>query len=536
MLRSLDARDFAGIVPRVRDVLLTGVPRSGTTLTCELVNLLPDARALDEPLPVGRLVEQATLEGGDALDYELICREIAELMEAQRRSILERGVAVTRHVRGRVSGRRIADVRDRGGARQRLGELGEVAFERPRSPDFTLVVKHPVLFTALLGVLRGRFEVFTVVRNPLAVMGSWESVPMMVRAGELGLPAAVAPELARRLTTIEDLLERQLCLLDWYFRRYAALLAPERILRYEEIVASGGAALATMIPAAAELRAPLEGRNVAPVYDHTRMLEVGRRLLGSGPDASWRSFYSDNDVESLMEAVASSVPAQGVPAQSVFSATAARYGTDKGREPILVAPEKVHSAKRYTDSYALLFGPLRERAITLLEIGVAGGASLRMWEQLFPLARIVGIDVNPACSRHASERSAVYIGDQSDAVFLGRVIEREGPFDLVIDDGGHTMEQHAASLAALWGEVRPGGFYAIEDLHTAYDERYGGSNGRAASTTIEWLKGLVDRINGRGDVAPQGDGIASAGALAELADDLAGLWLAQGLAILVKGE
>jgi hypothetical protein len=522
MLRQRSGRDFAAIVPRVRDLLLTGVPRSGTTLSCELINRLPDARALDEPLPVGRLVDRATLEGGDALDTELICGEIAELTAIQRQSIADRGLAITRHVQGRVSGRRIADVRDRGGARRRVGELGEVALQRPRSPDFTLVIKHPVLFTALLGVLRKRFEVFAVIRNPLAVMGSWESVPMMVRAGELGLPAAVAPELARRLAAIEDLLERQLCLLDWYFRRYETLLEPTRILRYEEIVSSGGAALAAMVPDAAELQVALEGRNTAAVYDHARMLEVGEKLLRSAPDASWRSFYSDGDIEGLMEAVSGSVPAAGASARTVFAATAARYGTDKGTEPVRVAPEKVHSAKLYTDSYARLFDPLRDRAITLLEIGVATGASLRMWEEIFPLARIVGVDVNPACSKHAGERTAVYIGDQVDEAFLHEVAAREGPFDIVIDDGGHRMEQHAASLAALWPQVRPGGFYAIEDLHTAYDERYGGGNGGTTNTTVEWLKELVDPINGHGESEP--------------IDGLAGLWFARSLAVLLKRE
>jgi hypothetical protein len=38
------------------------------------------------------------------------------------------------------------------------------------------------------------------------------------------------------------------------------------------------------------------------------------------------------------------------------------------------------------------------------------------------------------------------------------------------------------------------GYYFIEDLHTAYLERFGGGY-RAASSTIECLKGLMDAIN-----------------------------------------
>ncbi|MFI5008677.1 MAG: hypothetical protein ACHQDY_00205 [Solirubrobacterales bacterium] len=287
---------------RVPLVLLTGVPRSGTALSCELINRLPDARALDEPMQVGALIDRATTGVQAALDTDLLCGEIAAFAECQRRSILDRGVALSRHVGGRVSGGRIADGRDENGVRRRVGERGEIRLERPSSEDFTLVLKHPVLFTAMLGVLRERFSVFAIVRNPLAVMGSWEGMPMMVRTGDLGLPAVVAPELSNRLAGIEDVTERQLCLLDWYFGMYEKLLPRERIVRYEEIVSSGGTALASIVPAAVTLRVALEGRNATAVYDREHMLEVGNLLLSRG-QAPWRSFYPASAVEELLDRV-----------------------------------------------------------------------------------------------------------------------------------------------------------------------------------------------------------------------------------------
>ena len=41
-----------------------------------------------------------------------------------------------------------------------------------------------------------------------------------------------------------------------------------------------------------------------------------------------------------------------------------------------------------------------------------------------------------------------------------------GDFDMIIDDGGHTMEQMQISLNYLWDQVKPGGLYVIEDLHS----------------------------------------------------------------------
>ncbi len=54
----------------------------------------------------------------------------------------------------------------------------------------------------------------------------------------------------------------------------------------------------------------------------------------------------------------------------------------------------------------------------------------------------------------------LHFGDQQDIEFLSSLIERTpGGFDVVIDDGGHTMEQQQNSLATLWRHVRPGGVY-----------------------------------------------------------------------------
>ncbi len=54
--------------------------------------------------------------------------------------------------------------------------------------------------------------------------------------------------------------------------------------------------------------------------------------------------------------------------------------------------------------------------------------------------------------------------DQSNAASLTQIGDKHGPFDLVIDDGGHTMKQQIVSLATLWRFVKPGGFYIAEGL------------------------------------------------------------------------
>jgi hypothetical protein len=74
--------------------------------------------------------------------------------------------------------------------------------------------------------------------------------------------------------------------------------------------------------------------------------------------------------------------------QAELAEIAGRTRTDRGRSRIEYVRREgttVHqAAKYYTDTYARFFAHLRDELLRLLEIGVASGASLRMWEEFFP--------------------------------------------------------------------------------------------------------------------------------------------------------
>ena len=90
-----------------RNALIAGVPRSGTTLACELLNLVPDTVALDEPMKARALSGRAQGEG--AVDKHLICDDIDRFLEETRASIAETGTAFSKQVDGRVSGGKFSD-------------------------------------------------------------------------------------------------------------------------------------------------------------------------------------------------------------------------------------------------------------------------------------------------------------------------------------------------------------------------------------------------------------------------------------------
>jgi hypothetical protein len=155
----------------------------------------------------------------------------------------------------------------------------------------------------------------------------------------------------------------------------------------------------------------------------------------------------------------------------------------------------IHKWKHYFPIYERHFKDFVNKPITFVEIGCGLGGSLQMWKRYFgPHARIVGIDINPACKSFEEDQIDVRIGDQSDEKFLRGLIDELGAPDIVLDDGSHMMSHLTASFRFLYPQMAKNGIYLVEDLHTAYwDEFEGGL--RKPSTFVELCKGLVDELN-----------------------------------------
>jgi hypothetical protein len=149
----------------------------------------------------------------------------------------------------------------------------------------------------------------------------------------------------------------------------------------------------------------------------------------------------------------------------------------------------------YFEVYHRHFERFRGRPITMIEIGIFNGGSLRMWRDYFgPEATIVGVDINPDCTRFAEAGVDIVIGDQADRGFLRELRRRYPSPAILLDDGGHTMEQQIVTFEELYLHLERDGVYLCEDTHTSYWSGYAGGL-RREGTFIEHAKSLIDRLN-----------------------------------------
>ncbi len=124
---------------------------------------------------------------------------------------------------------------------------------------------------------------------------------------------------------------------------------------------------------------------------------------------------------------------------------AVKYDTDKG-------------SHGYCQHYELLTSP----RVRLLEMGIGGCGSLKMWKDWFPDSEIIGFDHDSgACERARTLGFEAIRGDQSRVDDLSQI---RGEFNIIVDDAGHDNEAQKTAFKFLWPKVLKDGWYIIEDL------------------------------------------------------------------------
>lgn len=213
------------------------------------------------------------------------------LVERERR-------APSLHVGGRLDDNVVVE-RSQTGLRRRQVQHGEIRIDKPLTEGFTLLIKHNALFAALLPHLATSFPCVALVRNPLVALASWQTVDLPVNRGSIPAGEQFDHGLRDALDGKSDVLARQTVILNWFFAQYRDNLPPERILRYEDLVSSGGGTLFHVLGHAGTPSQPLASRNDHAVY---RQVDI-RGLLAALVDAggAWTRFYSRADCEAAAQ-------------------------------------------------------------------------------------------------------------------------------------------------------------------------------------------------------------------------------------------
>lgn len=132
-----------------------------------------------------------------------------------------------------------------------------------------------------------------------------------------------------------------------------------------------------------------------------------------------------------------------------------KYDTDKC--------SKIHN---YLTKYEFFLQTFKDDQISVLELGVYKGASLKMWRDYFWNAIIYGVDINPQCKEYEETNIKVLIKDLDNEEDLNS-LKSLAP-TIIIDDASHYWSHQIFALYHLLPALKNGGIYILEDLETSF--------------------------------------------------------------------
>jgi hypothetical protein len=151
-----------------------------------------------------------------------------------------------------------------------------------------------------------------------------------------------------------------------------------------------------------------------------------------------------------------------------------------------------YNTDKYNHGFIDFYEPYFEKMLdsrNILEIGVYFGGSLQYLRDKFKSAKIYGMDIEDK-KIYDSDRIETFVCNQEDRVQLSEFLNKTNnvEFDIIIDDGGHTMRQQQISFGVLFQKLKKGGMYILEDLHTSRFENYGTILPDDDITTLDMLQ------------------------------------------------
>ncbi|MDQ7051662.1 MAG: sulfotransferase [candidate division KSB1 bacterium] len=218
---------------KTKNIFITGIPRSGTTLVTATIHQVPNCVAISEPPDLKPVLKNSatTDEYADGVN-----RYIQQLREKIRNG--EPVLNSFDRETGRLNTNRFRRVHSAAGhmAMEKTFEVRECVMP-VESEDFLLAVKNNAQFTAALASLvkLEDVQIIAVIRHPIACLLSWRSLEIPVSRGRLPAGEHFSKQL-RRLKKADDLLYRQVCILDWFLEMFYRHRERITIIAYERFV------------------------------------------------------------------------------------------------------------------------------------------------------------------------------------------------------------------------------------------------------------------------------------------------------------
>jgi len=258
----------------MNELIITGIPRSGTTLTTAIVDGLENTLALSEPSSHTSLLDSTN----SAAEY---VHEIYQDLKEIRLQYL-RGLPI--NDRRYDTGEPLTNYFTKSqGTVHSLSK--EIPLDKPGlSEDFLLASKHNAHYTAVLpSILQlTDLSVIAVIRHPISTILSWRSLQLPVSKGRLPAGEKYWKELRMWIDQRHSLMTTQVGIYELFCKRYLTFGDKIKLIRYEDLV-SDEYLLARFLGRSVKRKVEIQNPNLDNEYPVHEIDAIRRILLEIAP-------------------------------------------------------------------------------------------------------------------------------------------------------------------------------------------------------------------------------------------------------------
>jgi len=265
-------------------LLITGIPRSGTTLTTAIIDGLDDSLALSEPQSHVDLIEKCDSADkyAESIYHDLIDVR-ATLLKGQ--PILDRrnssGQAITNYFT-RTEGKTV-------------NQFKIMPIIKPNlSKNFLLASKHNAHYTAALPSILALTDlpILFVIRHPIPTILSWRSLQLPISKGRLPAGEKYWKELSDWVKSSQDTLRIQIGIYDLFCKRYLEYQNKIQLVRYEQLT-ENESLIPNILKKNIETRVAIKSENKNHSYNFNEVEKIKNLLELYAPHA--KELYTNFD-------------------------------------------------------------------------------------------------------------------------------------------------------------------------------------------------------------------------------------------------
>lgn len=266
-----------------KNYLITGLPRSGTTLLTSLLSENMEAVTFSEP----EWLKDVRKKSDNCQDF---AKEFVKQLSNLRidiRSGKSINIKTSRFNKGLPENY------------YHRNDKGELFVDKEETPvnfpkeyaDKPFIIKANAQFTACLDKLLRikNYKVVCIVRNPVSTIMSWRSLNIPVSKGNMKIAEKYHSSFKFE-TNSDNLLQKQILILDWFFKQYIEYQSEINLVKYESIIEQTVATISGILDKPINNITQLQSQNKNKFYNLKEELLIKEMLCSVGK--YYKHFYT----------------------------------------------------------------------------------------------------------------------------------------------------------------------------------------------------------------------------------------------------